>query len=163
MPLGGIMAATPVKISYNIGNVANTIAKSLNNAIPSVVVESDKYPELWFTGSRVWASLYNVGISTSTDYDLVTCDKPTFTYFENWFRTGKLPLSGDTMVARPNKYGPSNGWDICTSGVNFDLWLSGEDSIVNELKRYPEYSHAHCRAAFNFHYGLIVMPNTQGW
>ncbi len=139
---------------------------------------------LWFTGSSVWGILYPpvVGLIRATteqprDWDLFVLDElgaqQTVTRM-GWTRFPACPTHAkrdqatDKTISERNVPRARSGSDGTPygDGVSYetdrgvvDLWISTAGSALEEIRAYPEGSHDHCRAAFSFSDGLIVLPN----
>lgn len=159
------------KTSWAVPNVANTIAEHLRKVAPELC----DIPGLWFSGSNVWRHLY-------------ACDPPARDADLDVFFVGGhlesktiLGLLGDQYVDRREalldrlgvpktdriyptvKTGPAGdnyaqGCHALYQGRKLDVWCNGP-TVQDVLSDYPKASHAHCRAAFSFEHGLVVLPN----
>lgn len=149
------------KRSTTDANVANQIEAHLRSIIP----EAFEVPGVWVSGSNVWKFLYGQVPAEDSDIDVI-CepDNP---------RGGNLPTPRTQLVVRANAEAvrecqPSVPCDVNGGGMKYrrmrdgrtiDMWNADGD-VIGSLRRYPEHSHAHCRAAYNCHDGvLIVLPN----
>lgn len=63
-----------------------------------------------------------------------------------------------TTFSEPAQNGYKAGWSYATPRGDVDLWLS-PGGAYDEISTYPAESHAHCRMAFSFTEGLLVLPN----
>lgn len=164
------------KVALTTPNVANVIAAHLRAVAPDLVV----IPNIWFSGSNVWKHLYGETPSPSSDLDvffisayrkrdglLSLMSNVVFGDYED----PRVSLLTDlgvpvadaeftmTKTGRElDKY--SQGCKFLFKGRKVDCW-QGHDSVAATLNDYPGASHGHCRAAFSFTDGLVVLPNEQ--
>lgn len=156
----------PYKVARTDGNVANRIGAHLRAKWPELV----NIPGLWFSGSQVWSFLYGEEPSETSDTDVFIVDSDTRPHSELpvWHPKNLLlkelgvvwndgvdkhPRTGEagTTYAKDGR-----SWNTAKGAI--DLWTS-PTSAQDALRNYPTASHAHCRAAFSFTEGLVVLPN----
>lgn len=152
---------TKTKASLPLANVANRIATHLMRRCPELCA----IPGLWFSGSNVWPFLYGKEPPTDADIDvfLVGATDPDGFDDPRVNLCKQLGIAPDDMTLS----GVQSGFDgdlymqgvkALYKGNKLDIWECGETPWV-ALRNYPTKSHAHCRAAFSFADGLIVLPN----
>lgn len=155
-------------------NAANKIAEHLKAKWPELV----GIPGLWFSGSQVWSHLYGKEPPTESDLDVFACQdaQPVVSYLgvgtflgmsktertpigEMLHRLGLKPEEGRTKNTAGKPHYHVNGADFThpTRG-EIDVWTTAAKDAVTCVKGYPR-SHSHCRAAFSFTEGLVVLPN----
>lgn len=160
------------KVSQPWPNAANKIAAHLRAKWPELV----NIPGLWFSGSQVWSWLYDKEPLATSDTDVFSLgDAPRIStvaegdLFETVSRTpvgellhklGLKPEQGTLRLPRTGKDGTAYGKGACFTHErgSIDVWTSPYD-VQGALRNYPGASHAHCRAAFSFTEGLVVLPN----
>lgn len=150
-------------------NVANKIAAHIRAKWPELV----GVPGLWFSGSQVWSFLYDKEPPADSDWDIFVCKNaaPVVSYEGGFLgsptRTERAPLEEALYRIKPLKVTPrqppnpmysSNGSDVETERGDIDVWTSEAESPQRAIRDYPA-SHSHCRAAFSFTEGLVVLPN----
>jgi hypothetical protein len=156
------------KVSSPTPNVANLIAAHIRHIAPELAA----VPGLWFSGSNVWRWLYNDG-DPAPDAD-IDCfftkpvNRASDGGFGSWtdqrselVRTLGIPPSDQEWSTvrtgfQQDKY--AMGVKFLFKGRKVDLW-EGLETAALTLADYPTASHAHCRAAFSFTEGLVVLPN----
>lgn len=156
-------------------NVANKVADHLRAKWPELA----GIPGLWFSGSQVHSIVRGVEPPAESDTDifcLKNAPKVFTTEAVAWgVATIERSIEQEVMVRlkvdavgtstatpRPpkNPMYNSNGVDITTPKGAVDFWTSEADTVAGQLRMYPR-SHSHCRAAFSFTEGLIVLPNEE--
>jgi hypothetical protein len=170
--LGNVVASKPTKTSLTNINIANCISEYISAALPKAVEFSLIENGIWFTGSRVWSQIYYITPSNLSDWDIVCID-------ETESKAEKLATNLCNYCSWPyniktNKYG-TIGYLIpqihsinplasptSVNVVTGDVWWNAT-SISNVLSGYPQKSHAHCRIAYSFTEGLVMLPNPLGW
>lgn len=149
-------------------NVANRIGAHL----------AAKWPELrhieglWFSGSQVWSFLYDKlpPLGSDTDIFVMADARPvqTLTSFGVVTRSPlaemmhRLGLEDDAAKPRVPPQGKTHyvpdGMDVEHERGSFDVWTTQAATVRGQLQSYPG-SHSHCRSAFSFTEGLVVLPN----
>lgn len=161
-----------MKLSTNGGNIANRIADHVAKRFPDLAAHP--IDDIWFTGSSVWSLVYGLP-SPGHDWDIFALSELAATQIVttmNWnfcpaFKT-KTKRDGSGVpvidwekniprVADGQSY--SDGYCYVTPNGEVDVWICESGSAAAELRSYPIVSHSHCRAAFSFTDGLIVLPN----
>lgn len=153
------------KTSLSVGNVANRVAAHLRNRCPELCA----IPGLWFSGSNVWAFLYGQEPDPNADLDVFML-QPKITV-ENCFDDPRralckqLGIADEDMELSKVKTGPDEdqykeGIKALYKGGKLDIW-EAVGTPQDALRDYPGRTHAHCRAAFSFADGLIVLPNEE--
>jgi hypothetical protein len=171
-----------MKVSLPTPNIANAIAERIADKFPELA--DDPIGGIWFTGSNVWSLLYPDQPVRERDWDIFAVSeqaahrvavrlslaanpacrtKDKRHHVPKTISAAHVPnLAG----VRPtedvdSEFGPSYGGGYCyaTDRGEVDLWISTPGDVLGELQTYPTGSHAHCRAAFSFTDGLIVLPN----
>lgn len=151
------------KVALTSPNVANIIAAHIRAVAPDLV----GIPNIWFSGSNVWKHLYGETPDADADIDvffLKACSKELGGYKDPcMYLRAELGLtSADAYWLNfktcANKGSYARGCKFLHNGRKVDCW-QGKDSIAATLNDYPKASHAHCRAAFSFTDGLVVLPN----
>jgi len=174
--------ARPVKRSHSPANPANLIEEHIAQAWPEIARVAPS--NVWFTGSRVWGLLYP-GLPVrdplpERDWDVFTIGEAPARWLVDtmgWRRApacrtrdkwgtgtrsvdaGHVPTLGEGESADGRPTGYSDGYSYQTDRGVVDLWISSLGSAVAEIRAYPTESHAHCRAAWSFTDGLIILPN----
>lgn len=162
---------TPKKASQPWRNVANNIEIHLRNLWPELVTING----LWFTGSQVWSHLYNnIMSNTIKDSEVLRRDMDIYCNTEEIFDKVYVLLNSFGGYTLSTKHfnaasiSSDNVIAVFTTGAKIDvrergkvdIWYSHNNmSITDMLRAYPPNSHSHCRAAFSFENGLIVLPN----
>jgi hypothetical protein len=174
-----------MKISLSLPNVANEIAARVAARWPELA--RDPIPGVWFTGSNVWELLYpelsDRRPPLGRDWDIFTIGEDAAHQVAARLGLARYPACrtkdkrhGAPMTIDPAHVpnlvvlpmdcvdpdtGPSYGEGYCyaTERGEVDLWISTPGDVLGELRTYPAGSHAHCRAAFSFTDGLVVLPN----
>lgn len=151
-------------------NVANRIAAHLEKKWP----ELRHIPGLWFSGSQVWSHLYGKEPPETSDTDVfVLATAQPVTSYSTLGATQRSPLAEllhklglPESAAVPRKppedkphYVP-DGCDVKHVRGDFDIWTTKAETVQGQLRSYPR-SHSHCRAAFSFFDGLVVLPNEE--
>ena len=174
----------PPKHSHPIANLANTIEEHVAHTWPEVALSAPA--NVWFTGSHIWYLLYP---AFSQHARLVTRNPPALVRDWDIFTIGAAParwivgvygwnrtpscrtsekwgaprvLDEEHIPQIPgsvSESGYGDGYSYQTDRGVVDLWISEFDNPLAELRAYPIASHAHCRAAWSFTDGLIVLPN----
>lgn len=163
-------AKAATKVSSTTPNVANLIAAHIQRIAPELA----KVPNLWFSGSNVWRWLYaGDPPAEDADIDVFFCGEHRTVWKEGilgpeWHQAADVLIkdlgipSGDSMHSpvrtgrNLDMYGV--GIKALYNGRKLDVWAGG-DTVAETLNNYPTTSHAHCRAAFSFTEGLVVLPN----
>lgn len=172
------MSANP-KLSISDHNVANWIAHHVAVRFPDLA--KNPIPGVWFTGSNIWSLLYGTASASAEakDWDIFTLDDltalqlvtgmgwnlcPSFPTRDKRTKerdpvvnTCHIPKLGQGTDRNGNRY--SDGYCYLTQAGEIDVWVTGMGGVLEEIRTYPSASHAHCRAAFSFTDGLIVLPN----
>jgi hypothetical protein len=151
-------------------NVANRIAAHLSAKWPELVGVHG----LWFSGSQVWSHLYGKEPPATSDTDVfVLADAPPVQVSTMLGVTTRSPLAQmvaqlglseadakpRAVPAEKPHYEP-DGMDIEHPRGSFDIWTTKAPTVQGALHMYPR-SHSHCRAAFSFTEGLVVLPNEE--
>lgn len=168
-----------MKTSTRDHNIANWVAQHVARWFPDLA--KNPIPGVWFTGSNIWSMLYGIPSPSAEakDWDIFTLDEdaalklvtgmgwnllPSFKTKDKWTRphdpeinVANLPKLSQRIDTNGNAY--SEGYCYVTPIGDVDVWVTGTGSVYEEIRTYPASSHAHCRAAFSFTAGLIVMPN----
>lgn len=158
-----------VKTAQPWPNTANKVKAHIAAKWPELTT----VPGLWFSGSQVWSFLYDKEPPADSDWDIFVCkDAAPVVSYEGAFLAGPTrierppleeamarikPLSVTPRTPANPKY-TSNGADVKTDRGDIDVWTSHGASVAAVLRDYPA-THAHCRAAFSFTEGLVVLPN----
>lgn len=158
------------KVARTDANMANKIAAHLRAKWPEL-----QHLPVWFSGSQVWSFLYGEEPPAGSDTDIfVLKDEPAIISYEGGFLSSirverpvidqvfvNLGLTKEQVTPRTpaNPMYQSNGFDVKTERGDIDVWTAEAKSVVEQLRMYPGGSHAHCRAAFSFRDGLVVLPN----
>jgi hypothetical protein len=151
-------------------NAANKIAAHLSAKWP----ELRHIPGLWFSGSQVWSHLYGKEPPATSDTDVfVMADAPPVMTYGVFGVVQRTPLAemmhrlGLAESAAKPRQPPADkphyipdGYDITHKRGDFDIWTTKATTPQGQLRSYPR-SHSHCRAAFSFTDGLIVLPNEE--
>lgn len=163
-------AKAATKVSSPTPNVANLIAAHIRRIAPELA----EVKNLWFSGSNVWRWMY-AGDPPAEDADLdVFFCGPHRSVSVNgilgpeWYPAADRLIQdlgiprGDSMHV-PVRTGRDldlygMGLQALYKGRKLDVWAGGE-TVAETLSNYPTVSHAHCRAAFSFTEGLVVLPN----
>lgn len=151
-------------------NVANKVAEHLRAKWPELA----GIPGLWFSGSQVHSIVRGVEPPAASDTDIfILKDAESVTTIGPFGATTRTPLA--EMMARlgladaaatPRQPPPErpdyhpNGMDIEHPRGQFDVWTAVATTVQGQLRAYPR-SHSHCRAAFSFMDGLVVLPNEE--
>lgn len=168
----------PPKHSHPLMNLANVIEKHVARTWPEIAHAAPT--DVWFTGSHIWHFLYpdlpQRYPPLVRDWDVFTIGDPPARWIVEvygWNRTPSCRTS-DKWGASPRVIdvsripaipgsvsvsGYGDGYSYQTDRGIVDLWISEFDNPLAELRAYPTSSHAHCRAAWSFTEGLIVLPN----
>ncbi len=164
----------PPKCSHSLVNLANVIEEHVAHTWPEIARAAP--PDIWFTGSRIWNFLYPTLLPALVrDWDIFTIGSaparwivgvygwnhtPSCRTSEKW---GTPRIIDETRIPQipgsVNASGYDDGYSYRTDRGIVDLWISEFDNPLAELRAYPTASHAHCRAAWSFTDGLIVLPN----
>ncbi len=168
-----------MKVSLPIPNVANAIAAHVSAAWPELAAVTG----VWFTGSQIWSWLYAGPPLAGSDWDIFALDERSAAAVADRLglrglpacrtrdkRNGAprtvsdrhVPVLAPPLVeddGSPDGTGYSEGYCYATERGELDLWLAEPGGVIAELRSYPSGSHAHCRAAFSFTDGLVVLPN----
>lgn len=151
-------------------NVANKVAEHLSAKWPELA----GIPGLWFSGSQVHSIVRGVEPPAESDTDIfVLADAEPVTTIGPFGAVTRSPLAEmmhrlglQDDAGKPRQppadkphYEP-DGLDIEHPRGQFDVWTSKSASVQGALRRYPR-SHSHCRAAFSFLDGLVVLPNEE--
>lgn len=163
----------PVKVSQPWQNAANKIRDHLLAKWPELQYCAD----IWFSGSQVWSFLYGQEPPETSDLDIFALkDAPPVISYEGDFlgmaRVERTPIGHalHCLGLKPEQGRPKNpvnaSQEYSVNGADFthergeiDVWTSKGKSVEDVLGMYPGASHAHCRAAFSFRKGLVVLPN----
>lgn len=176
----------PTKRSRPLANPANLVEEHVAQAWPEIARAAPS--DVWFTGSRVWGLLYPGLLypdlvrdpPLERDWDVFTVGEAPARWLVNvlgWQQTpacrtrdkwgagtrsvdaGHVPTLGEGGATGGRPTGYNDGYSYQTDRGVVDLWISSLGSAVAEIRAYPTESHAHCRAAWSFTDGLIVLPN----
>lgn len=160
-----------IKHSLTTKNTANIIAECLSINYTDFVHYALTNKGIWFTGSQVWSLAYgntSGGILSSvlggSDLDIfcVNNDSYSSTNVRADFHSA-MNMGTGTPKGPAIKYGGTNNGEVYTTKYgSVDIW-NDDKSVTDMLLVYPEGSHAHCRMAYSFTEGLIMLPNSQGW
>lgn len=167
------------KISTTEHNIANWIAHHVARRFPALA--DNPIPGVWFTGSSVWSLLYGVPSPSAEakDWDIFTETElsaiqlvtgmgwnllPSFPTRDKRHSVREPKVVAHNLPSLSNKLGPdgcaySDGFCYVTPEGDVDVWVTAEGDAISELRTYPTESHAHCRAAFSFTDGLLILPN----
>lgn len=156
---------TAKKESLTDANVANQIAAHLMHRCPELCA----IPDLWFSGSNVWSFLYGKEPPPDSDIDVFmigTTTNDVWVADQRISLCRRLGIAADDMTLSMVRTGFDGdlymqGVKALYKGTKLDIWECGETPWV-ALRNYPTKTHAHCRAAFSFTDGLIVLPNECG-
>lgn len=168
----------PLKYAHPFANLANAIEAHVTSTWPEVAREAPQ--GIWFTGSHIWYFLYpnlhQLTPGLGRDWDIFTIGEaparwivgvydwnhtPSCRTHDKW---GVVPRIVDVsrIPAVPGSVGTSgygDGYSYQTDRGIVDLWISEFDNPLAELRAYPTISHAHCRTAWSFTEGLLILPN----
>jgi hypothetical protein len=173
----------PLKVSHPLANLANMIEEHVTHTWPEIARTAP--PDVWFTGSHIWHFLYPELSQREPplirDWDIFTIEdataqwiigvygwnrRPSCRTSDKWGRAPRIidvtripVLQTRTPRGGISVSGYGDGYSYQTDRGIVDLWISDLGSPLAELKAYPTVSHAHCRAAWSFTDGLIVLPN----
>jgi hypothetical protein len=171
-----------MKLSLSIPNAANFVAGHVAASFRSLAI--DPVPGVWFTGSNVWSFVLGMDPRPGSDWDIFVIGEND-SLAEMIARTVVLRLGllnfpacptdkkqtgGEKTISAGNvprlprlpnvdRYNGGDGFCYATDAGDIDVWISTASDAAGELRSYPSNSHAHCRAAFSFSEGLVVMPN----
>jgi hypothetical protein len=171
----------PHKQSHPLANLANTIEVYVACAWPAIAQAVPT--NIWFTGSHIWYFLYpdlylpllQRDPPLIRDWDIFTIGAapaqwlvelhgwnltPSCRTTEKWtapriIETSNIPKTPGSV----SMSGYGDGYSYKTDRGIVDLWISEFESPLAEIREYPTESHAHCRVAWSFTDGLIVLPN----
>lgn len=168
-----------MKVSTHDHNVANWIAAHVARRFPELF--DNPIPGVWFTGSNIWSQLYGIPSPSAEarDWDIFTLDEGTALKLVTgmgWnlfpaFQTKEKRTGNREPTVNPDRHIPkltysnmtgnsySEGYCYVTPAGDVDVWVTSESGVLEEIRTYPSSSHAHCRAAFSFTDGLIMLPN----
>lgn len=135
-------------------NAANLIATHITVRWPALTAIRG----LWFTGSQVWEHLYGRKPSTFSDLDMFELGGFGAHFRRSPIAAAVRALSLTEAMRVPKGSRPNGRHYLRPDGRMFDMWR-GKPTVVATLQAYPSVSHAHCRAAFSFTEGLVVLPN----
>lgn len=157
-------------------NIANVIADRVARRFPELARNPPS--QVWFTGSNIWTLLYGSGTGAELeDWDLFALTDSAASELVTTMGWHLLPSlsTGDKqkgghepsvntlhvpkLIERPEGNLYSDGYCYFTDHGQVDVWVALRGDVLDELRTYPAESHAHCRAAFSFTDGLIVLPN----
>lgn len=120
---------------------------------------------VWFTGSQIWTAVYGLPAPDS-DWDIFLTNDHLGVRDALDSLKDLLELNGCATIPTHQKNGGNNTYSKENNGMCYatprgelDIWATLEDDVFGQLNEYKSGSHAHCRAAFNLKYGLVVMPN----
>jgi hypothetical protein len=165
----------PPKHSHPLMNLANVVEEHVTHTWPEIACAAPA--NLWFTGSHIWHFLYpDRPPPLVRDWDIFTIGVAPARWIVEvygWNHTpschtndkwGVSPRIIDvshipTIPGSVSASGYGDGYSYQTDRGIVDLWISEFDNPLAELRAYPTASHAHCRAAWSFTEGLIVLPN----
>lgn len=156
-------------------NLANEVEQHVAHTWPELEGAAD----IWFTGSHIWHFLYPDLPQRSPpllrDWDIFTIGDAPARWLVNLYRWNHMPSCQTsvkwgvpriintshipTIPGSVSLNGYGDGYSYQTDRGIVDLWISEFTSPVDELRAYPTASHAHCRAAWSFTAGLIILPN----
>lgn len=183
MPAGDATAHRTVnamiKTSATDHNIANWIADHVARRFPELA--ANPICGAWFTGSNVWSLLYGVPSPSAEalDWDIFTETElgaiqlvtgmgwnllPSFPTRDKRYKVRDPVVDARRLPSLSKKPSPdgsaySDGFCYITEQGDVDVWVTASGSAVAELRTYPTESHAHCRAAFSFTDGLLILPN----
>jgi hypothetical protein len=173
-------ARPDAKVSRPIANIANVVHDHVARTWPEIA--SLGLDGVWFTGSRIWWLLYPDLLparvpSLEVDWDIFALREPQAQALARIMRWNRMPAcrtrdkwTKDARVAAedmvPRGVGRRDRDLVYDEGCSYatdrgvvDLWIAASGDVATEIRDYPTESHAHCRAAFSFRGGLIVLPN----
>lgn len=170
------------KRSLDIPNIANVVDAYVSSTWPELTAVGG----VWFTGSRIWLSLYpdlprrepppesawDIFV-TREDVAAAVVDRLGLRGLpacrtqdkrsgaERTISADHVPLlTPPSLDDEPTDLASyDDGWSYATSRGVLDLWITRCGDVVAELRTFPPESHAHCRAAFSFMDGLVILPN----
>lgn len=161
----------PLKVSLDLPNAANKVRDHLLAKWP----ELQWVANIWFSGSQVWSWLYHMVPPETSDLDIFALkDAPPHVSYEgdglfSMTRVERHPIAAalHALGLKPEEGRPKpakagyedSGMDITHPRGEIDVWTSKGRTVADVLGMYPGHSHAHCRAAFSFQHGLVVLPN----
>lgn len=156
-----------IKVSLTIPNIANTISTHLSQKWPDLVQYCYVHDGIYWTGSQVWSWLYSTRPLITSDTDIMCVNTPynSSDIVKDDFvkNTG---LDKYNITTKQPSYSSHTGFNpgikIHHPQCDIDIWSSNE-TIQDALLKYPEDSHAHCRIAYSFTKGLVILPNSKGW
>lgn len=157
------------KVSLTTPNPANLVAAHIRETWPELA--QNPIPGLWFTGSRVWNFAYGTPLSADADWDLFSLHLQAIDAVVARLELTEHPscrtaakhapdarsIDSARIPVNPGSY--EDGYSYETPRGVVDLWLAKDGSAYAELESYPQRSHAHCRVAFSFTEGLLMLPN----
>jgi hypothetical protein len=162
--------------------VANLVEEHIAQTWPEIarVAPSD----VWFTGSRVWWWLYpdlpeSLERARTRDWDIFTIGEAPARWIVDTLGWRRSPacrtrdkwglctrsICDDHVptlrggVADDRLAGYNDGYSYQTDRGVVDLWISTLGSALAEIRAYPTGSHAHCRVAWSFTDGLLLLSN----
>lgn len=169
------------KVSLALPNLANQIAGHVAAQFPSLAGRR-AIPGVWFTGSNIWSFVVGCDPRPDADWDIFATSEGAALAVADRLRLRSFPscktsakrqgsareinadhvprlvlADGEIWTGNGPSYG--EGYSYATASGEIDLWISTPGSALGELETYPEESHAHCRAAFSFTEGLLILPN----
>jgi hypothetical protein len=167
----------PAKQSHPLANLANRVEQHVTHTWPEIARAAP--PAVWFTGSHIWHFLYPELSERCPplirDWDIFTIgDTPARWIVEvyGWNHAPSCRTSDKWSAARTidtshipaipgsvSVSGYGDGYSYQTDRGIIDLWISEFANPLDELRAYPTASHSHCRAAWSFTEGLIILPN----
>jgi hypothetical protein len=159
-----VKAAT--KASRTTPNAANLVAAHLRATCPDLC----DVPDLWFSGSNVWKALYGETPDPDADIDVFMLQAPRdpadfdeYPFSAGWRLCQQLGIPCDDTLESGVTTGRDEdlyamGMKALYKGRKLDIW-EGASTVRATLENYPTRTHAHCRAAFSFTEGLVVLPN----
>jgi hypothetical protein len=156
-------------------NLANVVEEHVTHTWPEIALAAPT--DIWFTGSHIWHFLYpDRPPPLVRDWDIFTIGvaparwivgiygwnhTPSCHTSHKWGASPRI-INVSHIPAIPGSVSASgygDGYSYQTDRGIVDLWISEFDNPLAELRAYPTASHAHCRAAWSFTKGLIVLPN----
>jgi hypothetical protein len=153
----------PMKIAGRKPNAANLVLRDMLLTFPELA--TGDYEDVWFTGSRVWHHVYGELVQQSSDTDIYCETYATYCKVlgqYGWWGCPAVEKNWDRSV------GGNDTIDVRTAGKKIttpkhgviDIWYPlGTLSVSDMIKSYPDASHSQAKCAFNFHQGLIILPN----